>query len=120
MNRIEYLLDVLAEEGSEVAVRVSKALRFTLDEVQPGQEKTNRQRLIDECIDFAAVVGMLVEEGIIHDFMEDPDILERIGAKQEKVDRFFEYSKTLGVVTEALGVPTSGTDYWVASGLPKK
>ncbi len=35
MNRRDHLLDILAEECAEVAIRVSKALRFGLDEV-PG------------------------------------------------------------------------------------
>jgi len=54
MTLDEHLLICLAEECSEVVQRITKALRFGLDEVQPGQEFTNSQRIGQELIDVAA------------------------------------------------------------------
>lgn len=45
MKRHEHLLSILAEECCEVGQRVSKALRFGLDEVQPGQDLSNAERI---------------------------------------------------------------------------
>lgn len=50
----EHLFVCLAEECSEVVQRITKALGFGLDEVQPGQEFTNSQRIGQELIDVAA------------------------------------------------------------------
>lgn len=60
MNRTEHLLWVLAEECAEVAQRASKAARFGLDEVQPGQALTNEERLWQEMCDLCAVGEMLI------------------------------------------------------------
>ena len=49
------LLEILAEECAEVIQRVTKALRFGVDEVQPGQPHTNAQRLAHEIGDVLAV-----------------------------------------------------------------
>lgn len=54
MTLDEHLLVCLAEECSEVVQRITKALGFGLDEVQPGQEFTNSQRIGQELIDVAA------------------------------------------------------------------
>ena len=59
MNRTEHLITIFGEEGSEVAQRASKILRFGVDEVQPGQVKTNAERLVDEYADIIAVAEML-------------------------------------------------------------
>lgn len=88
----KYLLTCLAEEASEVAVRASKAIRFGLHEIQPGQEKTNTQRLIDELTDLIAVIQMLGLERHI-----DLDARDAaIRAKWEKIDKFYQYSRQLG------------------------
>lgn len=94
MKRHEHLLTILAEECSEVTQRVSKALRFGLDEVQPGQELTNAERIEVELTDLFTVVGMLVADGHfkIKDRSADFD------AKQEKVERFLAYSAKCGTL----------------------
>jgi len=65
MTRSEHLLVILAEECNEVAQRVSKALRFGLEEIQPGQGKTNAERISDELDDLMAVLEMLCDEGCL-------------------------------------------------------
>ena len=94
MNRNEHLLMILAEECAEVAQRVSKALRFGLDEVQPGQELTNEQRIWGEMNDLAGVGEMLIEArksgGLCREAVE---------AKKAKVEKFLAYSEQCGTLT---------------------
>jgi len=92
MNRTDHLLDILAEECSEVAIRVSKALRFGLEEIQPGQTLTNRQRIMVEVNDLYASLKMLHDDGII-DPNPDPDAVQ---AKIAKVETFLAYSAKCG------------------------
>jgi NTP pyrophosphatase (non-canonical NTP hydrolase) len=53
------LLTVLMEECAEVTQRASKALRFGLAEVQPGQPDSNAERIADELGDLIGVVDRL-------------------------------------------------------------
>lgn len=59
------LLTILAEECCEVGHRVSKALRFGIDEVQPGQNLTNADRIMQEVGDLSAVLQLLEEHGVV-------------------------------------------------------
>lgn len=95
MNRTEHLLSCLAEECAEVAQRVSKALRFGLDEVQPGQPLANAERIAGELVDLLAVVGMLESEGII----EVPRDQVAINRKKDKVRTFMAYAAECGALT---------------------
>jgi NTP pyrophosphatase (non-canonical NTP hydrolase) len=92
MNREEHLLSCLAEECAEVAQRVSKALRFGLREVQPGQDLNNRERIELELGDLIAVVGFLVREGTIEPPEADYD------GKRAKIERFMAISREQGVL----------------------
>jgi len=94
MNRREHLLNILAEECTEVVGRVSKALRFGLDEVQPGQSLSNRQRIMVEVNDVYAILKMLNDEGVID---PTPD-MAAIDVKVAKVERFLEYSRDCGTL----------------------
>jgi NTP pyrophosphatase (non-canonical NTP hydrolase) len=94
VTRTEHLLVILAEECAEVAQRTSKALRFGLDEVQPGQTETNAQRISGELADVFAAVDMLINEGVI----AYPDIARTL-AKQKKVEEFLRYSAECGTLT---------------------
>lgn len=91
MNRLEHLLWVLAEECAEVAQRASKAARFGIDEVQPGQALTNEERIWQEMNDLAAVGEMLIalrgQGGLRRDAVE---------AKKAKVEKFLLYSAECG------------------------
>ena len=59
------LLTILAEECCEVGQRVSKALRFGIKEIQPGQDLTNAERIMEELGDIFAVMELLEKQGII-------------------------------------------------------
>lgn len=59
------LLEILAEEAAEVIHRVQKAQRFGLDEIQPGQQLTNAERIAEECGDFVQVMHMLEHKEIL-------------------------------------------------------
>jgi hypothetical protein len=94
MTRTELLLTVLGEECNETAQRVSKAIRFTLDEIQPGQELTNAQRIVYEFNDIVAVMEILKEEGIF-DKVIDRDAIEE---KKIKIEKYIKYSTEMGVI----------------------
>jgi NTP pyrophosphatase (non-canonical NTP hydrolase) len=96
MNREEHLLTCLAEECAEVAQRVSKALRFGLDEAQPGQAQTNRHRIVDELGDLLSVAIILADEGIIPRFPMDDAMVSN---KLSKIERFMVISREQGVLT---------------------
>jgi len=65
-ERQREILTILIEEAAEVQQRATKALRFGLEEVQPGQELTNAERLAREVGDFETMTEMALEEGLIH------------------------------------------------------
>ncbi|AZO67643.1 hypothetical protein [Mesorhizobium sp. M6A.T.Cr.TU.016.01.1.1] len=95
MNRSENLLTSLAEECTEVGQRVSKALRFGLAEVQPGQPLTNAERISQELTDLIAVMRMATNEGLI----PKPDLSgAAIAAKQAKVEKFMAYARECGAL----------------------
>ena len=84
-----YLLKIM-EESMEVGQRASKAIQFGLEEVQPDQPLTNRERLIDELNDLFCVV----EIGLgcsIRNIIDD----DKMRTKYLKVEKYREYQKTL-------------------------
>lgn len=89
MNRTEHLLTILSEECSEVAQRVSKALRFTVKEIQPGQELTNWDRIQQEFNDLCAVARML---GFDYPKGNEGRL------KVAKVEKFLAYSRDCGTL----------------------
>ncbi|WP_336801446.1 hypothetical protein [Kaistia sp. MMO-174] len=96
MNRQEHLLTCLAEECAEVAQRVSKALRFSLAEVQPGQPDSNAKRIAAELKDLISVVDMLEAEAVLQDCY--PTLEER-AKKVRKIEGFMEFAKFQGALT---------------------
>src|ERR1700754_4538391 len=101
MNSTEHLLSCLAEECTEVGQRVSKALRFGLSEVQPGQPLSNAERIRAELIDLMAIWGMLGNEGIVKGFSADD--FAHVSAKMEKVEKFMAYARECGALTDGAG-----------------
>ena len=109
MTRHEHLLTILAEECAEVAQRVSKALRFGVLEVQPGQEKTNAERIVEELIDLKAVWRLLSGSfggGVVLPKVAAGDEFKMIEAKVAKVERYLAFSVGRGLVD---GVPADPT-----------
>jgi NTP pyrophosphatase (non-canonical NTP hydrolase) len=93
MNRTEHLLTILSEECAEVSQRVSKALRFGLSEIQPGQELDNAQRVTQEMQDLMGTFEMLTKELSLPE-MDEYACIE----KQEKIEKFLELSKKQGTL----------------------
>jgi len=94
MNTRDHLLLILAEECAEVAQRITKALRFGLDEIQPEQELTNEQRLGVELCDLLAMMEMLQSLGVLTAY-PDRALIEE---KKLKVAKYMNYSSTLGLL----------------------
>lgn len=59
------LLTILGEEGAEVIQRASKALRFGIEEVQPGQPYSNAERIGHELGDLIEVMDRLIDLAVI-------------------------------------------------------
>lgn len=96
MNRKEHLITILGEECVETSQRASKALRFGTDEVQPGQDKTNVERVVHEFNDIVAMMEMLQKEGIVSEIFDRTAIAN----KKEQVEKFLKYSSDLGTLQE--------------------
>lgn len=97
MNSTEHVLACLSEECSEiseqcsrVSVRISKALRFGLSEIQPGQLLSNMERIAVELADLQAVAEVLQELGVITPAQKD--------AKKAKLREFMEYAEVIGAL----------------------
>jgi hypothetical protein len=101
MDRTEHLLSILAEECVEAAQRCTKALRFGLDEVQPGQALTNEERIWQELNDVCAAAEMLIT-------LRGRGGLARsaVDQKKSKVEHFLAYSLQLGTLTPDKGGDT--------------
>lgn len=90
----EVTLAILATKCGEAAQRTSKALRFGLSEVQPGQFFTNAERIAHEMADVLGVYSMLVREGIL------PEVEEaRVRRKVKKVEEYLGLSDQQGRLT---------------------
>lgn len=102
MNTIEHQLTTLGEECAEIQQRISKALRFGLDEVEPGQELNNRQRIAVELWDLIVVVADLQAKsvlGVWRDISLSVDALDHIYAKGKKLRRYMAYARECGTLT---------------------
>ena len=93
MNIKEHIFMLLSEECAEVAQVVSKILRFGPDNIGPGHDQTNKERLEEEIADILGVIGLLRKENMISDI--DP---KKIKAKGEKIKRYMQYSKDKGTL----------------------
>lgn len=92
MDREQHLLLKLMEEAAEVAHIASKTIQFGFDEVRPGQNQTNGERLCDEIQDFDTIVDMLNAEcklGFKKDYI-------KAIKKQGKVAKYSMLSEELG------------------------
>lgn len=91
-SEVDHLLVTLAEECAEVIQRITKAQRWGLHEVQPGQPLNNEQRVEYELNDLIAVVTMLLRLGVFPSFND----AEAIKAKVAKVEHFMRYAREIG------------------------
>lgn len=96
MKRHEHLLLIAMEECDETSQRISKALRFTLGESQPGQEFSNAYRILEEFNQLIAVMEMLEDEGVfgnLETFLGD--VREK---KKQAVEKWLEHSYKNGTL----------------------
>lgn len=100
LTRYQYLLAKLAEEASEVAQIALKTQQFGADEICPNQEYTNTERIHRELLDLIAIIGMLNKEFNFNFALNTERQLKNIIAKQEKVDKYYQYSARLGLVED--------------------
>jgi hypothetical protein len=99
MNRTEHIATTAAEECNEVAQRISKALRFGWQEVQPGQPLNNGERIVQEFHDLFTMLDWLMREGMIDErlsLVPNPEIAR---AKREKVEKFMAISRDQGALS---------------------
>ncbi len=108
MNRAEHLLSILAEECCEVGQCCSKALRFGPDETQPGDMRSNADRILEEYHDLQATVAMLQDDGVLP-VVPNGVVVERILAKREKVERYLRYSAECGTLDSKSATSPKGT-----------
>lgn len=80
------LLTVLIEECAEVQQRATKALRFGLEEVQPGQPFTNMYRLGSEVGDLLEVVDRCLSAVVLR----ETAIAEGKAHKAKQLDKYMQ------------------------------
>ena len=97
MNRQEHILTIVAEECAEIAQRASKALRFGLDEIEPGEDDDNFERMLAEFADLCGVLE-LVRPGASIEGMTKA-LRPKINAKKDRVESFLSYSKERGTLS---------------------
>jgi hypothetical protein len=95
MNKTQYLLNQASEECAETAQRASKAIRFGLKEVEPGQSLNNEERFWGELIDLFAAIQLLCDDGILTEPDED-FIDKKVAEKQDKIKKMMDYSRHCG------------------------
>ena len=83
------LLTILIEEAAEVIQRATKAKRFGLKEVQPGQKLNNVERLSLEVGDFIHMVNMCRNEGMV----TSTCTVQGMSRKKEQLKKFMQTSK---------------------------
>ena len=66
-EQINEVMDILQEECAEVIQAVSKIRRFGYETRWPEEGPTNRYHLETEVGDLLAMIGILIENGIISD-----------------------------------------------------
>ncbi len=100
MNRAEHILTCVGEEGCEVGQRISKALRFGLEERQPGQPDDNAERVRSEVYDLIGAYIFAADEGLLPPLHLDDDIITSVAAnKRAKIEKFMAIAVAQGVLT---------------------
>jgi hypothetical protein len=111
MTRKEHLLTILSEECNEVGQRASKALRFSVQEIQPGQPLNNGDRVMEEFYDLVAVIEMLQDEEVLPNWTS-PRLQAHITGKKERVEKFLLHSKENGTFDEEIAALKEKARRW--------
>lgn len=104
MNNKEHLLVCLAEELAEVAVEVSKCLRFTPEHTPACYDTSNLRRLQLEVMDVYAISDLLqttqgVDTGFHLDpqlIANDPELAKRYSEKRHRTVELMGTARSLG------------------------
>lgn len=99
MNMNEYRLTKLMEELAEAAQRAAKMLQFGSDEVQPGQQLANHERLRSELLDVLIWIRALERCNQI-DKITQHQVTRHAEMKNEKIRRMLQLSYRLGCVAD--------------------
>lgn len=92
MNKKEYLLVCLAEEGAEIAQAATKCLRFTTENQYPGYTRTNLERLDIEITDLLTILYLLEAE-LHFEFNKLPSI-----TKMKATEEYMQIATKLGTL----------------------
>lgn len=85
-DREREILTILIEEAAEIQQRATKALRFGMLEVEPGQGLTNKTRLSQEVGDLLGIMDLGIAEGVLRG-----DVMDRCRrAKKAKLAKFMQ------------------------------
>jgi uncharacterized membrane protein len=84
------ILTTLIEEAAEVIQRATKLQRFGRDEIQPGQPLTNGERLANEIGDFAGMVALAIQAGLVQEWI----INEGVAIKLARFDKYRQHRPT--------------------------
>lgn len=90
MTLSEYMLTCLIEECSEIIKDATKAQRFGLDDIAPGSEQTNAEKIAHEVNDLIGIITMLKGNKLLSSailFNQD-----EVEAKIIKVKKWMKYS----------------------------
>ena len=104
MNRLEHLLTQIGEECNEIGQRASKAARFGLFEVQPGQEQDNLLRMMTEFADLCGTIELLYEEEVLgpnkceHIDHTVSRLRPLIDEKKRKIEKYLQYAAQVGTL----------------------
>lgn len=97
MTRLEHLLTILSEECMETGQRISKAARFSLNEIQAGHSLNNAKRINYEFNDILAVMELIKAETGYDLAVRDE---ESIATKKLNVEKYINYSKECGTLED--------------------
>lgn len=97
MTTTEHLLAKLNEECVEIAKDCCKAMLFGLDDRKPLESNSlsNREKIVNELNDLAAVVEMMEAKGIIpRDWQNEAKMF----SKKEKVRHWMTHARKVGTL----------------------
>jgi len=91
------ILTILIEEAAEIQHRATKALRFGLQEVQPGQNYNNADRLAHEVGDLEEVVKLAEDEGLLQEIA----ITAGRFSKRKQLEKYMQTARQTGKTTNS-------------------
>lgn len=99
MTSNENLLVSAMEECNELSMAISKALRFGMENYCAEKDKVedNNFRILEKYIQLKTVMDMLLDRKILKPVSDTVYTAIRL-EKEKKVDKYQEYSKSIGSI----------------------